>query len=204
MWMLLIAASGCSGPDMPRFHEGDIVFQESISSQSEALRLATRSPLTHTGVIFMDGEEQVVYEAVGPVKWTPLEEWIRQGIDGHFVVKRLVDADLYLTQEGIAGFRRAGEVYLGRPYDFLFDWADDEIYCSELVWKMYESAFGIRVGALRKFGDFDLSDPAVLKIIRERFPDGAPLDETVVAPVDIFESDLLETVYEGRLQGGTK
>lgn len=200
MWMLFLlpASIGCSASDIPAFREGDIVFQKILSSQSEALELATRSTYTHTGVIFRNGGNQVVYEAVGPVKWTPLNEWIRQGVDRHFVVKRLIDADRYLTGEGIARLRGAGEAYIGRPYDFLFGWSDEQIYCSELVWKMYESAFGIQVGNLRKFGDFDLSNPAVLKIIRERFPDGAPLDETVIAPVDIFESDLLMTVYESR------
>ena len=196
LWLIPLA--GCNESDVPSFREGDIVFQKSVSSQSEALRLATRSPYTHTGVIFMDGEDPVVLEAVGPVKWTPIEEWIRHGINGHFVVKRMADADRYLTKEGIAELRRAGEAYIGRPYDFLFGWSDEQIYCSELVWKMYETAFGIQVGTLHRFGDFDLSNPAVLKIIEERFSDGAPLDETVIAPVDIFESGMLTTVYENR------
>src|SRR5437867_163185 len=26
------------------------------------------------------------------------------------------------------------------PYDLTFEWSDDKIYCSELVWKVYERA----------------------------------------------------------------
>jgi hypothetical protein len=194
--LLFSAITGCGGNDMPQFQGGDIIFQESRSSQSEALRLAMHSPLTHVGVIFIDGDEPVVYEAVGPVKYTPLEEWIRHGVDEHFVVKRLFYAARFLDEEGIARLRYAGERYAGRPYDFHFVWSDDRIYCSELVWKMYESAFGIRIGELQKFGDFDLSDPAVVSIIKERFPDGIPEDEVVISPRGIFNSKLLTTVYE--------
>jgi hypothetical protein len=190
------AAIGCGGNPMPPLRDGDIVFQNILSSQSEALRLAMHSPYTHVGVLYIEGGETNVYEAVGPVMRTPFEGWIRHGTGGHFVVKRLRQADRYFTGDGIARFRQAGKKYEGRPYDSRFLWSDDRIYCSELVWKMYESAFGIRIGELRKFGEFDLSSPAVVKIIKERFPNGAPMNEPVVSPADIFDSGLLETIYE--------
>ena len=193
--LLFLATVGCRTNDLPQFQDGDIIFQESRSSQSEALRLAMHSLYTHVGVIFFNEDEPVVYEAVGPVKYTPLEKWIRQGVDGHFAVKRLYYADRYLTEDGIAELRRAGEKYAGLPYDFHFGWSDDRFYCSELVWKMYESAFGIQIGALQKFSDFDLSAPEVIRILKERFPDGIPEDEVVISPTGIFESDLLITVY---------
>lgn len=196
MLFLFTSSVCCGGSNMPPFQNGDIIFHESLSPQSEVLRLAMHSPYTHTGVIFVDGREPVVYEAVGPVKWTPLKEWVQQGVGGHFVVKRLSEANRYLTEDGIARLKRAGKKYIGRPYDFLFGWSDDRMYCSELVWKMYKSAFGIRLGALQKFGDFDLSELVVVKVIQDRFPNGIPKDEVVISSAGIFESELLVTVYE--------
>jgi hypothetical protein len=148
------------------------------------------------GVIFIENDAPVVYEAVGPVTRTPLEEWIQRGDGGRFVVKRLSEADLLLTEDAVARLRSAGEQYAGRPYDLYFEWSDDRIYCSELVWKMYESALGIEIGKLQRFGDFDLSDPVVVRKLRERFPDDIPVDEVVISPASMFASEELVTVYE--------
>ena len=187
---------GCGAGGLPDFKNGDLVFQDAQSSQSEALRVATNSPYTHMGVVFNEEGKQLVYEAVGPVKYTPLEKWIKQGLNGHFVVKRLKDREQILTEESVEKLKEAGEMYKGRPYDFHFAWSDDRIYCSELVWKMYKTALGIEIGKLQKFRDFDLSNPIVAEIIEERFPEGIPGDEIVISPASMFASNLLETVYE--------
>ena len=34
------------------------------------------------------------------------------------------------------------------------------------------------------------------KKLRERYPDGVPLEETVISPEDVFECSLLVTVYK--------
>src|SRR5690606_34351957 len=52
--------------------EGDIVFQTGVSDQCEAIKLATKSDYTHCGIIFKEGHEFFVYEAVQPVSSTPL------------------------------------------------------------------------------------------------------------------------------------
>jgi hypothetical protein len=193
---IFLAMVGCGAGELPDFKDGDLVFQDAQSSQSEALRIATNSQYTHMGVIFIEEGRQLVYEAVGPVKYTPLRKWIRQGLNGHFVVKRLKEREQLLTRESIDKLKKAGEKYEGRPYDFHFGWSDDRIYCSELTWKMYKTAIGIEIGRLQKFRDFDLSDPIVAKILEERFPEGVPEDEIVISPASMFASDLLETVYE--------
>ena len=187
---------GCGAGELPAFKDGDLVFQNAQSSQSEALRVATNSPYTHMGVVFNEEGKQLVYEAVGPVKYTPLEKWIKQGLNGHFVVKRLKDREQILTEESVEKLKEAGEMYKGRPYDFHFAWSDDRIYCSELAWKMYKTALGIEIGKLQKFRDFGLSNPIVAEIIEERFPEGIPVDEIVISPASMFASNLLETVYE--------
>jgi len=53
--------------------DGDIVFQTSRSSQSEAIQHATGSAYSHMGLIlFRDGRPYVL-EAVATVRYTPLD-----------------------------------------------------------------------------------------------------------------------------------
>jgi hypothetical protein len=111
-------------------------------------------------------------------------------------VKRLRDADTALTPAAVEKLRRAARGFAGRPYDLTFGWADDRIYCSELVWKAYDRALGVQIGDLQKLRDFNLSDPAVRAKMRERYGDDIPLDEPVISPVAMFESPLLVTVAE--------
>ncbi len=39
--------------------------------------------------------------------------------------------------------------------------SDDRQYCSEVVWKVYQNALGMRVGEQQKLKEFDLSNPLV-------------------------------------------
>ena len=190
----VLLACAPNGEYQPR--NGDIVFQTSRSSQSLAIQLATRSPYSHMGIVYMRGSEAFVFEAVQPVKLTPLTTWIERGEDGHFVAKRLSDADLRLTAGTLQKMRAVGEQFAGKDYDPYFEWSDDRIYCSELVWKVFERGAGIQLGKLETIADFDLSHPVVLGKIKERFGDRVPMKEVVVSPVAIFNARDLETVYE--------
>ena len=148
------------------------------------------------GIIFVENNGPVVLEAVGPVKRTPLAEWINRGKDGRFVVKRLSDAQARLTSDAITRLKEAGNRYAGRPYDLQFKWSDERIYCSELVWKMYKEALDLEIGEIAKFRDLDLSAPTVARKLEERFGGRIPLDEKVISPASMFESDRLVTVYD--------
>jgi uncharacterized protein YycO len=176
--------------------EGDIVFQSFPSSQTKAIQLATKSPYSHVGMILRHNCHLMVYEAVGPVKFTPVDSWVRRNTKKHFVVKRLRNVNGILTTRNLARLRRTALTFEGRPYDFVFNWSDDKLYCSELVWKTFHRALGIDVGMLRKMKDFDLSSPEVRNILEQRYPEGVPLEKTVISPEDIFESSSLVTVYK--------
>ncbi len=176
--------------------DGDIIFQTSRSPQSQAIQLATHSRYSHVGLVYLEGARPSVYEAVGPVKLTPLAEWTARGEGGHFVVKRLRDADDRLTPSALASMRTVGLRFRGRPYDFAFSWTDDRMYCSELVWKVYKEALGLELGSLQRLGDFDLSSPVVERKLHERYGAHVPLDEPVISPGAVAESPLLVTVVE--------
>jgi len=186
-------------PAMPRVQEGDIVFHRSRSSQSQAVALATGSAYTHMGVVLLSQGHPFVLEAVQPVKLTPLAAWIARGDRGRVVIKRLKDADALMTPEVRDRMRRLGTSWPGRPYDLQFRWADDRLYCSELVYKLYERAAGIRIGRLRKAKDFKLGSREVQRLLAQRFG-GAKRsfdpEETVISPQSMFDDPRLATVFE--------
>lgn len=175
--------------------EGDIVFHESRSSQSEVLRVVTGSRYTHMGVVLYVEGEPMVLEAIAKVSLTPYKEWVARGVKGHVVVKRLEEGAL--NKEKLEAMRVVGLAFKGSSYDLKFLWSDDAMYCSELVWKIYKRGANIRLSAPEHYRDFDLSAPRVKKLVKSRFGDAPiPLDEPVVSPVMIFESGLLVTVFE--------
>ena len=77
---------------------GDIIFQISRSSQSKAIQLATHSDYSHTGMLVIRNKKPYVFEAVGPVKYTPLKQWIAHGEKGKYVVRR-VEGGLSVEQQ---------------------------------------------------------------------------------------------------------
>jgi hypothetical protein len=74
-----------------------------------------------------------------------------------------------------------------------FEWDDERIYCSELVYKIYKLGAGIEVGKLQKLSEFDLSNPIVKAKLVERYGTKIPLDEPVISPGAIFtDTNLME------------
>jgi len=176
------------------FHEGDLIFHTSQSAQSQAIQLATHSPYSHCGLLYKVHGEWQVFEAVQPVKLTPLASWVARGQGQHFVVKRLRDAATGLTPAALASLRAAGQPMLGHDYDLAFNWSDRQIYCSELIWKVYDRGLHRQLGQLQQLRDFDLSHPAVQAKLRERYGAQLPLSEPVISPASIFRSPALVTV----------
>jgi len=177
-----------------KLKNGDIIFQTSRSRQSKAIQLATKSKYSHCGLIYKDGDDFYVFEAVQPVKRTPLDKWIARGQDGKYVIKRLKNAEQVLTPAKLDKMKKIGDQFNGKDYDLTFEWSDDKIYCSELIWKIYQRATGIEIGELEKLSDFDLTNEEVTERMQERYGDNIPTEEIVVSPVAIFNSQLLKTV----------
>ncbi|WP_104380991.1 YiiX family permuted papain-like enzyme [Sphingobacterium sp. HMA12] len=179
---------------LPELKDGDMIFQSSISPQCKAVQLATHSPYSHCGLIFHEQGKPYVLEAVQPVTVTSLTDWIARGKNKHYVIKRLKEADKVLSAEILAKMKGIGKGFLGKNYDATFEWSDNRIYCSELIWKIYQRGAGIEVGKLEKLKDFDLNSAEVKSKLKERYGNQIPLEETVISPASIFNSDLLITV----------
>ena len=150
-----------------KIQDGDIIFQTSESSQCEAVRIATKSKFSHCGIIFFtDDGKQLVLEAVQPVKVTPLEDWIKHGRDNKYVLKRLKNAAAILNAETLKKMKAYGNQLIGKEYDAYFEWTDNRIYCSELIWKIYKNGAGIALCDLQELKDFNLKDERVQKILK--------------------------------------
>jgi hypothetical protein len=192
--LALPALSACEDSLAEQLRDGDIIFHTSRSAQSVAIQKATHSKYSHMGIVFFRDGSPYVYEAITTVQYTPLKKWVARGDGGHYVVKRLRDADRLLTPEAITKLRQVAAKLLGKQYDLTFEWSDARIYCSELVWKIYERGLGLRVGRLQKLRDFDLSDPIVKAKMKERYGKAIPMEETVISPGEMFSFDGLAFV----------
>lgn len=197
--LLMLFMVQCTGeqPDVQSavdFQEGDIIFQESSSPQSLAIQTATGSRYSHCGIIFSQDGQFYVYEAIQKVSRTPVNDWIHRGVDGHYVLMRLNDQKRLLDQSAVDAMKKVGQSFAGKKYDLLFQWSDDAMYCSELVWKIYERGAGISLAPLRSFSDYNLNSEIVRKIIKKRYGSAPPKEEKVVAPSDLLVSPFLQKV----------
>jgi len=191
---LAVAVPAAAAP--PSLRDGDVIFHPSRSAQSAAIQRVTHSRYSHMGLILHRQGQPYVFEAVATVRFTPLAQWIARGTGGHYVVKRWREADARLDAAGTARLRSAAQALAGKPYDLTFEWSDARIYCSELVWKAYERAFGLRLGETQRLAEFDLSDPIVAAKLRERYGTRLPLQEPVISPQAILDSPELVPVDE--------
>lgn len=195
IWLVAgVLVTGGAAAAAPAVKPGDVIFHTSRSAQSQAIQRATNSPYSHMGIVLLRDGKPFVLEAIETVRYTPLEAWIARGVGGRYVIKRLKDADRRLGPESIDRLREAARPFVGKPYDAAFGWSDDKIYCSELVWKLYQRALGLEIGRLQRLREFRLDDPVVRTKLRERYGDAVPLDETVISPGEMFESPFWVTV----------
>ena len=192
--LFLLLLLGLSPAAAAELRDGDLVFQTSTSPQSRAIQLATHSPYSHMGIVIHRNGNPFVYEAAATVEYTPLAEWIGRGVGGTYVVKRLKEADRLLTGESLSKLRRVAEEFHHKPYDAYFGWSDQRLYCSELVWKIYQRTLGLEIGRPQKLKAFDLTNKEVRRQLRQRYGSKIPYDERVISPGAMFNSRLLATV----------
>lgn len=166
---------------------GDVIFHRSRSAQSRIIQEVTGSPWSHVGVVFEREGALWVLEAVQPVKWTILPEWIRRGRGAEFTIRRPREP---LSDESLNTLRESGERFLGRPYDARFEWDERSIYCSELVWLMFDQALGLQLSEPQQWRDLTLSRGA-RRLARRRLGRLPPSDSLIVTPVAILDSEAL-------------
>lgn len=181
---------------------GDIIVHTSQSSQSKLVQFATFSKYSHVGVVFVGSEGTTVLEASKTTKHTPIKAFINKGKDKKYKIYRIYDditSDgstppvIELTKSQKRLLKKSSRRYIGKKYDLPFKWSDDKMYCSELVWKLYDD-IGIKLTEPKKMKNFPLWLPPVKKVMKKRWGGKINKEELVVAPVDITKSKYLEEV----------
>ena len=188
---LFISFTACS--QETSFKTGDVIFQGNDGGQGAAVKRATNSKFSHVGIVWIKNGSTYVLEAVEPVKLTPINKWIAQGDNKYYEVlspKSPLPYSLKIESK----FDSLATIYLTKHYDIYFGWEDDILYCSELVWKLYQEVYGIELSQLRKMKSFNLKDPIVKKILEERYGKNIPLEQWVVSPEDIYQSSYLKRI----------
>lgn len=203
-----LALTSVSAKELPPLKNGDIVFQTSRSSQSSAILLASLSAYSHMGIIEISSDgTPFVLEAVGPVKSTPLDAWIRRGLGGRVAVKRMV----LLSPEQAQATLQAAHRFDGLPYDLFFMSGTDQVYCSELVNLAFANGATIKLGKTQKARELYLDNFAAKRLISKRWqkhplcqtPQTATFEtcyaqilrQELVTPVSIFNDPKLELVF---------
>jgi hypothetical protein len=158
-----VQASNAQIPD-DTLVNGDLIFQNSRSTQSSAILSATGSPYTHMGIIIRRNREIFVLEAGPTVREVPLARWVANGVDGAHAIYR-IDA---LNESQRSVILDAARRYLGRPYDIFFDFEGDAIYCSELPYLAFGAA-GIEIGKVQSVSELNVGNAAAQRLISERW-----------------------------------
>ena len=165
--------------------EGDVIFQTSQSQQSPLIQIATRSKISHCGIIVMKNGKPYVLETLKTLVVTPLDKFIARGEGGKYWLKRSNKENIKIKYGS----------YLGKPYDLAFKFDNGKFYCSELIYDIYKNQLGIELCEPKKVSDYLILGtdklPQIEKAMKRR---GITKEQYAVAPVDIFESDHLEDV----------
>jgi hypothetical protein len=173
-----------TGP-VSEVREGDVIFQTSKSQQSPLIQIGTRSKITHCGIIVMRGGKPYVLETLKTLVLTPLDKFIARGEDGKFWIKRSSKENIKIKYAK----------YLGKPYDLAFKFDNGRFYCSELVYDIYQKQLGIQLAGPRQVKDYlILFTDRLPKLKRAMKRRGISKEQYAIAPVDIFNSEYLESV----------
>jgi len=165
--------------------EGDVIFQTSQSQQSPLIQIATRSKISHCGIIVMKNGKPYVLETLKTLVVTPLDKFIARGEGGKYWLKRSNKENIKIKYDN----------YLGKPYDLAFKFDNGKFYCSELIYDIYKNQLGIELCEPKTVGDYLILGtdklPQIEQAMKKR---GITKEQYAVAPVDIFESEYLEDV----------
>ncbi len=74
---------------------------------------------------------------------------------------------------------------MGKPYNRKFEWSNSKMYCSEFVWKVFDSV-GLTLSEPKKFSDYNLDNKEAQNAIKNRCKGDINFEEKVVTPVDLL------------------
>jgi len=127
--------------------EGDLLFQDlDKDSIDNAIEKVTQTQsgynFTHVGIVLIENKKPVVLEAISKgVVLTPIDTFMKRNLntDGKpkVVAARLKSKYTSYIPEAI----EEGKKLLGKAYDHVYIIGDDNYYCSELIYEMFNQTY---------------------------------------------------------------
>lgn len=178
---------------------GDVVFTQLTSLPFKKVSATTNSWTNHVGIVVdVSGDEVIVAESRVPLtKTTRLSRFVGRSKNGRVVIRRLPTA---LTQE------QKQKVVLGvnqrkwQWYDTGFNLYSKKQFCSRYVREILFDATGISVGEVENFQTLFKNNPnADLTFWTIWYFGNIPWDRETVTPASLLQSELLHTLFDGRV-----
>ena len=175
---------------------GDIVFIRVGNFLYRRVAAATLSWTSHVGMVHhRAGDEWMIAESAVPrSRFCSLSRFIHRSQQGVVSIKRLREAPDAQAQAKLA---EAATRRLGRWYHLGFDLDSRMQFCSKFVHEIYREAMGVELGTIENFRQLLSKNPRTsLRFWRCWFLGRIPWHRRTVTPASLYESPLLETVYE--------
>ena len=168
---------------------GDLIFQ-SLPPNDLVLAIEgiSESPYSHCGIVVKKDDSWMVLEAIGPVKYTPLYEWVQRGRKEAFTAYRLKE------RVKIEEFILEAEKFLGKPYDVRYRFDDEKIYCSELIYKSFQKSHNLDLGKVVELREMPWQ--SYEKTIRKYEQGPPPLKRLMITPKNLSLASELILAYK--------
>lgn len=140
IFTLIIVALCISSCTKPAIRTGDLLFVDDTSSElTKAINDVTQTHAanyTHVGICEVIDNEVFVYHASSEkgVLKEPLAEFCANRKNSKLDVYRIKD----ISKDQLEMALQNANNMLGRPYDFAYLYGDEKMYCSELIYEIFE------------------------------------------------------------------
>ena len=179
---------------------GDLVFQYTNTRIAKITESVTESPVTHVGIVIRTKKGLRIFEASSKVKFTSVAKFLRKSKNGWYTIWRRRDT---LTDKQKELLVKNSNQWVGKPYDSKFSWSSEEIYCTELVYKMYDQ-IGIKISELETIGDVldRTSSPLLPKYIKKVYGSKSKINkkENILTPVKLLFSGELTPIQSSEFE----
>ena len=179
---------------------GDLVFQYTNTRIAKITESVTESPVTHVGIVIRTKKGLRILEASRKVKFTSVTNFLRKSKNGWYTIWRRRDA---LTDKQKELLVKNSNHWIGKSYDSKFSWSSKEIYCTELVYKMYDE-IGIKISELETIGQVldKTSSPLLSKYIKKVYGSKNKVnrEENILTPFKLLSSGELTPVQSSEFE----
>ncbi len=169
---------------------GDLLFSNLSCDEGLAIQTSTKSPFTHIGMVHIKDHKHYIIEAHGFVKLTPLSFWI-DNCHNKIAVGRVLRE--YASIAEVASCKALA--FLGRPYNDYYEFTDQKLYCSSLIYYSFKLANQDEdFFPLKPMNFTDAIDMWKEYFGARKIPQGEP----GLSPATIYNSPKIKIIYDYR------